>query len=127
MTIVHELVLKQGCKNFRRGQGIYGLFSGIYPCRGGKSELRFLKENRREKAVLKTKITSQKFPNLISVSRKRQDRDNHRYKKTGIFRRFQPKNARLWQGWLDSNQRMTESESVALPLGDTPVSDALLL
>ena len=61
----------QGCKNFRRGQGIYGLFSGIYPCRGGKSELRFLKENRREKAVLKTKITSQKFPNSVSADRKR--------------------------------------------------------
>jgi hypothetical protein len=25
-----------------------------------------------------------------------------------------------WLGWLDSNQRMTESKSVALPLGDTP-------
>ena len=27
-----------------------------------------------------------------------------------------------WLGWLDSNQRMTESESVALPLGDTPMN-----
>ena len=27
----------------------------------------------------------------------------------------------IWLGWLDLNQRMTESESVALPLGDTPV------
>ena len=26
-----------------------------------------------------------------------------------------------WQGWLDSNQRMRESKSLALPLGDTPV------
>jgi hypothetical protein len=26
-----------------------------------------------------------------------------------------------WQGWMDLNHRMTESESVALPLGDTPV------
>ena len=26
----------------------------------------------------------------------------------------------LWLGWLDSNQRITESKSVALPLGDTP-------
>ena len=26
----------------------------------------------------------------------------------------------LWLGWLDSNQRMTESKSVALPLGYTP-------
>ena len=26
----------------------------------------------------------------------------------------------LWLGWLDSNQRMAESESAALPLGDTP-------
>ena len=28
-----------------------------------------------------------------------------------------------WQGWLDSNQRMRESKSLALPLGYTPVSD----
>ena len=28
---------------------------------------------------------------------------------------------KLWQGWLDSNQRMRESKSLALPLGDTPV------
>ena len=27
----------------------------------------------------------------------------------------------VWQGWLDSNQRMRESKSLALPLGDTPV------
>ncbi len=27
----------------------------------------------------------------------------------------------LWLGWLDSNQRMTESKSVALPLGYTPI------
>ena len=27
-----------------------------------------------------------------------------------------------WQGWLDSNQRMRESKSRALPLGYTPVS-----
>ncbi len=26
-----------------------------------------------------------------------------------------------WLGWLDSNQRMTESKSVALPLGYTPI------
>jgi hypothetical protein len=26
-----------------------------------------------------------------------------------------------WLGWLDSNQRITESKSVALPLGDTPI------
>ena len=26
-----------------------------------------------------------------------------------------------WQGWLDSNQRLTASKAVALPLGDTPV------
>ena len=26
-----------------------------------------------------------------------------------------------WQGWLDSNQRMRESKSLALPLGDTPM------
>ena len=28
-----------------------------------------------------------------------------------------------WQGWLDSNQRMTESKSVALPLGYTPMKE----
>ena len=27
----------------------------------------------------------------------------------------------LWLGWRDLNSRMTESESVALPLGDTPI------
>ena len=27
----------------------------------------------------------------------------------------------FWLGWRDSNPRMTESESVALPLGDTPL------
>ena len=27
----------------------------------------------------------------------------------------------LWLGQLDSNQRMTDSETVALPLGDTPI------
>ena len=26
-----------------------------------------------------------------------------------------------WLGWLDSNQRMTGSKPVALPLGDTPI------
>ena len=30
--------------------------------------------------------------------------------------------ARIWLGWLDSNQRMPESKSGALPLGDTPTS-----
>jgi hypothetical protein len=29
----------------------------------------------------------------------------------------------LWLGWLDLNQRMTESKSVALPLGYTPIFD----
>nr|DAQ03992.1 MAG TPA: hypothetical protein [Inoviridae sp.] len=28
---------------------------------------------------------------------------------------------KAWQGWLDSNQRMRESKSLALPLGYTPV------
>ena len=28
---------------------------------------------------------------------------------------------KIWQGWLDSNQRMRESKSLALPLGYTPV------
>lgn len=27
----------------------------------------------------------------------------------------------VWLGWLDLNQRMTESKSVALPLGYTPI------
>lgn len=26
-----------------------------------------------------------------------------------------------WQGWLDSNQRIRESKSLALPLGYTPI------
>ena len=29
----------------------------------------------------------------------------------------------FWLGWLDLNQRMTESKSVALPLGYTPIFD----
>ncbi len=29
-------------------------------------------------------------------------------------------NGSFWLGWLDSNQRMPESKSGALPLGDTP-------
>lgn len=29
--------------------------------------------------------------------------------------------APTWLGWLDLNQRMTESKSVALPLGYTPL------
>ncbi len=28
-----------------------------------------------------------------------------------------------WQGWLDSNQRMRESKSLALPLGYTPIRE----
>ena len=28
---------------------------------------------------------------------------------------------KAWQGWLDSNQRMRESKSLALPLGYTPM------
>ena len=27
----------------------------------------------------------------------------------------------FWLGWLDSNQRMTVSKTVALPLGDSPI------
>ena len=29
--------------------------------------------------------------------------------------------ARIWLGWQDSNLRMPESKSGALPLGDTPI------
>ena len=29
---------------------------------------------------------------------------------------------KAWQGWLDSNQRVRESKSLALPLGYTPIS-----
>ncbi len=32
----------------------------------------------------------------------------------------------MWLGWLDSNQRMRESKSRALPLGDTPISIDML-
>ena len=35
------------------------------------------------------------------------------------FRRLRPGN--VWLGWQDSNLRMTESKSVALPLGDIPM------
>ena len=31
------------------------------------------------------------------------------------------KNQCFWLGWRDSNPRMTESKSVALPLGDSPI------
>lgn len=37
----------------------------------------------------------------------------------------QPDKSRIaffWLGWRDLNSRMTESESVALPLGDTPIN-----
>ena len=30
-----------------------------------------------------------------------------------------------WQGLMDSNHRVTESESVALPLGEAPIKKAL--
>ena len=33
----------------------------------------------------------------------------------------------FWLGWRDLNSRMTESESVALPLGDTPILNSLRL
>ena len=33
----------------------------------------------------------------------------------------QKSNCFFWLGWRDLNSRMTESESVALPLGDTPI------
>ena len=29
----------------------------------------------------------------------------------------------VWQGWLDSNQRVRESKSLALPLGYTPICE----
>lgn len=32
-----------------------------------------------------------------------------------------------WLGWLDSNQRMTVSKTVALPLGDSPMLFSLLM
>ena len=31
-----------------------------------------------------------------------------------------------WQGWEDLNPRMAESESAALPLGDTPKAERFL-
>ena len=33
----------------------------------------------------------------------------------------------LWQGWRDSNPRMQESKSCALPLGDIPISQRNLI
>ena len=32
-----------------------------------------------------------------------------------------PTYLKIWLGWLDLNQRMRESKSRALPLGDTPI------
>ena len=32
-----------------------------------------------------------------------------------------------WQGRLDSNQRMVESKSTALPLGDAPIAKLLYI
>ena len=32
----------------------------------------------------------------------------------------------LWQGWLDLNQRMRESKSLALPLGYTPIKGRMM-
>ena len=40
---------------------------------------------------------------------------NEAYKRMGKPSGF------FWQGWLDSNQRMRESKSLALPLGYTPM------
>ena len=46
-----------------------------------------------------------------------------RMPQTGQKKNRRIKNAlpRTWLGWLDSNQRMWESKSHALPLGDTPI------
>ena len=47
-----------------------------------------------------------------------------RYEKSPVFRPGFLNGAQSilsWLGWLDSNQRMTESKSVALPLGYTPI------
>ncbi len=36
-------------------------------------------------------------------------------------RQVSSETCRFWQGWRDSNSRMTESKSVALPLGYIPI------
>lgn len=38
-------------------------------------------------------------------------------------RGFQSVSVVKWLGWKDSNFRMLESESRALPLGDTPINE----
>ena len=38
-----------------------------------------------------------------------------------IFYSNMQRHEKSWQGWLDSNQRVRESKSLALPLGYTPV------
>ena len=38
-------------------------------------------------------------------------------------RRMAGRGREAWLGWLDSNQRMRESKSRALPLGYTPISE----
>ena len=42
----------------------------------------------------------------------------NRYKRN---KKMIPKYHRIWLGWLDSDQRMIESKSIALPLGYTPM------
>ena len=39
----------------------------------------------------------------------------------GTYEKRMGPSGKAWQGWLDSNQRMRESKSLALPLGYTPV------
>ena len=43
-----------------------------------------------------------------------------------IFYSNMQRHEKSWQGWLDSNQRVRESKSLALPLGYTPVCGWIL-
>ena len=49
-------------------------------------------------------------------------RGNQKYTKRHGFTLFMHKTVYNWLGRSDSNTRMTESESVALPLGESPKS-----
>src|ERR1700681_4488622 len=47
--------------------------------------------------------------------------------KAGVLRQLWYLKRVIWQGCEDSNLGMTESESVALPLGDTPICEIRLI
>ena len=64
------------------------------------------------------KITPHIFPIFFPKLGKKPIFEN---KKRANFSQKSLKFARIWLGRSDLNTRMTESESVALPLGDAPI------